>query len=205
MDFNNIVLSTIYNNLPISDLLNCSLVNKKFNKLFNNDIIWEKLVKEKYNNSEIKIIQENYKIVEYKSIYKKITDISHLNKKLNLNKEIVSLINLEDLCLLNKQLKEIPKEIGSLINLRWLNLANNQLKEIPKEIGSLINLERLYLYDNQLKEIPKEIGSLINLRWLNLANNQLKEIPKEIGSLINLERLYLYDNQLKEIPKEIFN
>ena len=90
MDFNNIVLSIIYNNLPINDLLNCSLVNKKFNKLFNNDIIWEKLVKEKYNDTDIKIIQENYNIVEYKSIYRKITDLSHLNKKLKLNKRIKS-------------------------------------------------------------------------------------------------------------------
>ena len=42
MDFNNIVLSIIYNKLSINDLLNCSLVNKKFNKLFNNNIIWDK-------------------------------------------------------------------------------------------------------------------------------------------------------------------
>ena len=90
MDFNNIVLSIIYNNLPINDLINWSLVNKKFNKLFNNDIIWDKLVKEKYNNSEIKIIQENYNIVEYKSIYRKITDILYLNKKFNLKREIGS-------------------------------------------------------------------------------------------------------------------
>ena len=59
-----ILLYIIYNMLPINDLINCSLVNKKFNKLFNNDIIWDKLVKEKYNDNEIKIIQENYNIVE---------------------------------------------------------------------------------------------------------------------------------------------
>ena len=164
MDFNNTVLSIIYNNLPINDLLNCSLVNKKFNKLFNNDIIWEKIVKEKYKDTEIKIIQENYNIVRYKCIYKKINYISYLNKKLNLNEEISSLINLEWLYLNDNLLKKIPKEIGSLINLQWLDLRNNQLKEIPKEIGSLINLKRLYLDNNQLKEIPKEIGSLINMK-----------------------------------------
>ena len=112
MDFNNVVLSLIYNNLPINDLLNCSLVNKKFNRLFNNNIIWEKLVKEKYNNSEIKIIQENCNIVEYKSIYRKISDMLYLNKKLNLNKEIKSLVNLKELYLYDNQLTEIPKEIG---------------------------------------------------------------------------------------------
>ena len=72
MDFNNVVLSIIYNNLPINDLVNCSLVNKKFNKLFNNDTIWNKFVKEKYKDTDIKIIQENYNIVEYKCIYKKL-------------------------------------------------------------------------------------------------------------------------------------
>ena len=118
MDFNNIVLSIIYNNLPINDLINCSLVNKKFNKLFNNDIIWDNLVKKKYKDTEIKIIQENYNIVEYKSIYRKISDILYLNKKFNLNKVIKSLIDLEGLFLSCEKLKEIPKEIGSLINLK---------------------------------------------------------------------------------------
>ena len=120
MDFNDVVLSMIYNNLPINDLLNCSLVNKKFNKLFNNDIIWNKLVKEKYNDTEINGIQENYEIVEYKFIYRKITDILYLNKKLDLKREIKSLVNLKVLHLSCNQLKEIPKEIGSLINLEVL-------------------------------------------------------------------------------------
>ena len=57
MDFNNVVLSIIYNNLPIGDLVNCSFV------------------KEKYNDTDIKIIQENYNIVEYKCIYRKINEL----------------------------------------------------------------------------------------------------------------------------------
>ena len=135
MDFNDVVLTIIYNMLPINDLLNCSLVNKKFNKLFNNYIIWYKLVKEKCNDTEIGIIQENYNIVDYKLTYRKITDILYLNKKFDLNKGIKSLVNLRELDLSYKKLKEIPIEIGSLINLKMLQLDNNRLKEIPKEIG----------------------------------------------------------------------
>ena len=70
--------------------------------------------------------------MEYKFIYRKITDLSHLNKKLKLNKRIKSLINLQRLNLFDNQLKEIPKEIGSLINLKGLHLGDNQLNRNTK-------------------------------------------------------------------------
>ena len=162
MYFNNVTIFKIYNYLNINDLCNCSLINKKFNNIFNNDMLWAKLIMDNYSDIDINKIQEQCNITKLKYIYKKIKDLLYLNKTFNLNKTIESLINLQTLNLNNHQLKEIPKEIGSLINLNRLNLGYNQLKEIPKEIGSLINLQYLYLHDNKLKEIPKELCNLKN-------------------------------------------
>ena len=164
MYFNNVTIFEIYNYLNINDSFSCSLINKQFNNIFNNDMLWAKLIMDTYDNININEIQEQYNITKLKYIYKKIKDLSYLNKIFNLNKTIGSLINLQELSFSNNQLKKISKEIGSLINLKYLRLHNNNLKEIPKELGFLINLKELYLHYNQLKKIPKEIGSLINLQ-----------------------------------------
>jgi len=117
----------------------CSLINKQFNNVFNNDILWAKLIMDNFGNININEIQEQYNITKLKYVYKKIKDLLYLNKIFKLNKTIGSLINLQKLAYSNNQLKEIPKEIIFLINLHTLYLQNNQLKEIPKELKNLIH------------------------------------------------------------------
>jgi len=132
MYFNNVTIFKIYNYLNINDLCNCSLINKKFNNIFNNDMLWAKLIMDIFGDIDINEIQEQYNITKLKYIYKKIKDLLYLNKTLNLNETIKDLINLQTLSFSGNHLKEIPKEIGSLINLQILSLGNNQLKEILK-------------------------------------------------------------------------
>ena len=162
MYFNNVIIFNIYNYLNVNDLFNCSLVNKQFNSIFNNDMLWKNIVIKKYIDVNINEIQKQYNIIKLKYVYRIIKDLLYLNNTLNFNETIESLINLQVLDLQNNQLKEIPNEIGSLIDLQTLFLDNNQLKEIPKEIGSLIKLQTLFLHNNQLKEIPKELCNLVN-------------------------------------------
>ena len=157
MYFNNVIIFNTYNYLNINDLFNCSLVNKKFNNIFNCDLLWQNIITEKYNDININEIQEHYSIIKLKYVYKTIIDLFYLNKTLNLNKTVKDLINLKELNLSCTQLQKIPKEIESLINLKKLSLSYNQLKEIPKEIGSLINLKQLDLQYNQIQEISEEI------------------------------------------------
>jgi len=132
MYFNNVIIFNIYNYLNINDLFNCSLINKQFNNIFNCDLLWKNIIIKKYNDINIDEIQKQYNIINFKYIYKKIIDLLYLNKTLNLNKTVKDLINLKQLDLNNKKLKEIPKEIGSLINLQYLDLYNNQLKKNTK-------------------------------------------------------------------------
>ena len=139
MYFNNVIIYKIYNYLDINNLFSCSLINKQFYNIFNNDMLWTKLIMNNFGDIDINDIQKQYNITKLKYIYKKIKDLLYLNKIFNLNKTIRSLINLQRLDLYNNHLKEIPKEIGSLINLHYLSFCNNQLQEIPKELKNLVD------------------------------------------------------------------
>ena len=201
--FPRVVLLQIYYYLDIKSLFNCSLVNKHFNKLFNSDILWDKLIWNCYDIDNIDQIKLNYNIDESKLIYKSIGNLLNISKIFHMTEIIKELVNLQALNLYKKTLTRLPTEIGSLVNLQELHLDNNQLTSLPKEIGALVNLHTLCLNDNKLSKLPKEIGSLVSLQYLYAINNQLESIPNEIGYLVNLMELCLSDNQLTELPKEI--
>ena len=95
MYFNNVTIFTIYNYLDINDLFKCCLINKQFNNIFNNDMLWAKLIVDNFGDIDINEIQEQYNITKLKYIYKKIKDLLYLNKIFNLNKTIKDLINLK--------------------------------------------------------------------------------------------------------------
>ena len=216
--FPRVVLLNIYYHLDIKDLYNCSSVSKHFNRLFDSDMLWDKLLC-RFDVANVDQVKVNYNVTKSKVIFRIISDLLSVDKVLDIYETIDGLINLKYLYRNNNSspqtgiLSSLPKEIGSLINLRQLYLNYNQLTELPKEIGSLIQLTGLYLCNNKLTSLPrtgfaprclpKEIGSLVNLQCLYLSNNQLTVIPKEIGSLIHLQLLYLDNNKLTTLPKEI--
>ena len=173
-------------NLP--ELLKLCATNKRINSLVceRNDIWYYKL------NSEF----PGYQMLKPtpKDNYRLLYELTQLKQKLDLKEDIYELYKLQELNLMNNEIKGLPKEIGDLSNLQTLVLRDNQLKELPKEIGNLSNLQRLYLTNNQIKEFSKEIGNLSNLEVLSLSG--IKELPKEIGNLTNLQQLYLgHDNE----------
>ena len=79
MNFNSVTLYTIFSNLDIKDLFNCSLTNKQFNKAANNDIIWKQLIDKDYE-IDLDFMKEMYKITQHKLIYKKIKDLVFIKK-----------------------------------------------------------------------------------------------------------------------------
>ena len=152
--------SEVFKYIPFSDVLNCILVCRQFNNVFNKyPLIWQHYLNNLNDDDLIKQIWAN----TWKDTFIKYQNILYLIKKYKLKKNVNQLYNQCKFSLANNELSEIPKEIGNLINLQILSLYNNQLNEIPKEIGNLTNLKELYLSNNQLCEIPKEIGNLINL------------------------------------------
>lgn len=66
---------------------------------------------------------------------------------------IMSLINLQQLCLNDTGIDYVPANIGRLSNLRILELRDNSLRELPKSIRRLTNLQRLDVSDNNLSQL----------------------------------------------------
>ena len=141
--FNPLILNKIFSNLPLEDLKLCSLVDKRFNRAFNVDLLWKYLFKRDYNENITKYF-DIFKTDCAKLTFKKYAMLAVLNRKLGLGMEICQLASVQKLDLSNKHLKEIPKEIGQLASLQSLNLNYNELTEIPKEIG-LLALQKLDL------------------------------------------------------------
>lgn len=68
---------------------------------------------------------------------------------------IMSLINLQQLCLNDTGIDFVPANIGRLSNLRILELRDNNLCELPKSIRRLTNLQRLDVSDNNLSSLVR--------------------------------------------------
>src|ERR1700679_105949 len=191
---NNDCIYHIFTKLDVNDIINCSLVNKRFYKISNIEMLWYLLFKERFYNVKCTIING-------KKFYDNFKKYSILNNFLLKNSQGNVNIIINDLIIYFKQLRTIPKELGQLASLLKLYLNNNQLQTIPKELGQLASLQRLNLENNQLQTIPKELGQLASLQRLDLNNNQLHTIPKELGHLASLQRLNLSNNKLQTIPK----
>lgn len=114
-----------------------------------------------------------------------------------------SLLNITELSLSNKGIKELPEELVLLENLLFLDLSFNQIKTLPKNFGQLKSLSCLTLESNKLEVFPEEVLSIKDLILLSLKANKLKSIPKEIGNLELLTNLCLCCNDIEYIPDEI--
>ena len=139
--------------LDINDNKNIAKVNKIFNVISKNELIWKLF----YNNDFYNIKCTNNFYQNYKKCY--VLSNFLKNYKSNINN-----IN-ETLNLYNNQLQSIPPEIGQLHMLQTLNLYNNQLQSIPPEIVQLHMLQTLYLNYNQSQLVPQNLDmNIIRIR-----------------------------------------
>lgn len=76
---------------------------------------------------------------------------------------ILSLINLQQLCLNDTGIDFVPANIGRLSNLKVLELRDNNLCELPKSVRRLTNLQRLDVSDNNLSNLVSIIVSFNKL------------------------------------------
>lgn len=229
---NNDCLLNVLCYLDVSDILNCSCVNKQFNYLTKNNLIWPSLFNKYFWN--INCTTKFYN--DFKKCYKLNKFLVH-NAKYNINYvvnwNVLSLRNLktslEELWLLfellpkmnffsNKSYKTCrDKFLDNLLkfpygltmtncryrDLRMLQLDHNNLQFLPQTIGNLSVLRMLHLNDNELSILPEEIGQCGFLEVLTIRNNRLQCIPEAFGRLSELRVLDLSHNKLEIIPEAI--
>ncbi|KAI8485989.1 hypothetical protein Bbelb_363100 [Branchiostoma belcheri] len=116
---------------------------------------------------------------------------------------VLSVRDLEILCLDNNIIRDLPAKIDRLASLKVLDLDKNVIERLPKQVGRLVNLEELYIANNNLQELPEELKHLTKLRLLNLRNNKLKKFPRVLLQLTKLVALLLDNNNIDEIPGDI--
>ncbi len=181
-----LVINKILKNLNLDDIKTCSMVNKKFNDVYNMDSLWNSLFTIHFNES-IEKFKKVFETDSCKDTYKKYLSLKYLKKTLKLTNEIIELVSLKKLDLSNKKIKSIPTEIKNLVSLQYLYLDNNNLTSILEEIGNLILLQHLSLSNNNLTSIPEKLQKC---RSLNLSNCKkiTNDLVKKLG---NYHTLYL--------------
>ncbi len=191
VDLNDDCIFYILTFLDALDVVNCSLVSKRFYGISRSELLWKRL----FNYVFCHVKYENNFYDNYKKHIRLDIDIV-IGKIISGKKTNAILYDFEDITYLSPQ-------IGSLNNLQILSLRANRLQYIPVELFNLINLKHLDFSCNKLKFIQSEIGHLVKLTELQINNNELKIIPPEIGNLKYLKELAIYHNQTQIIPPEL--
>ena len=181
--------------LKLSDLLNLSLINKKYFSIL--EKIWICKLNKDFEDFYILNLHSSHK-----EIYTLLYSLNTLKNKIELKESIYELYNLETFGF-HKGMISIPKEIWSLRNLKNLDLSYNSFTEIPKELSNLRNLVVLSLDSNEITFIPAEIENLSKLKSLSLSNNKISVLPEEFSKLSNLEVLYIHGNKFSTAPEQL--
>lgn len=204
--------------LDVKDVIECSYVNKLFNMVSKNQLLWKRLNDNCY--PQTKVFYENcHKTFKMCHEIKKMCYLSGMTidntyNTNNLNLKIfrmralpLSLLHFPNLKILDigHTLIKIFDGLEHLTNLKKLYLTNCQIKIFPEQIFKLHNLDKLHIGFNKLKTIPTEIGKMKNLEILYFDWNSLKIIPTEICKLTKLKCLSVTHNKIKELPQEISN
>ena len=124
---NDDTIFVIYTFLKLEDILNCSLVNKQFYKVTQNETLWKDNNKEtiKFNGS-------------YYDCFKFYYGLEILKIGIKYDGSITELYESKILNLSWKQITKLPYQIGQLQNLQTLDLSNNQLTTISKQLQRFI-------------------------------------------------------------------
>lgn len=97
---------------------------------------------------------------------------------------LCSIKYLEELYLVNQNIKKIPECIGQLKSLKILDLRFNKIEVIPDSIQNLNNLEYFDLQntegENKINYLPKSIKNLKRLKVFDLRGNVINKFPKSL-------------------------
>jgi len=98
------ILIHVFNNLSLMDIYSCSLVNKQYNRVFNNLLLWKLKLDTITDNKIITTLWNTNSLITFK----KYVLINRLKHKLNRREEIGQLTDLQHLKLSCNQLTTLP-------------------------------------------------------------------------------------------------
>lgn len=109
--------------------------------------------------------------------------------------------SLEELNLLDTNIKELPMAIGNLYNLEILKLGCSSLEMLPRSLGNLRSLRELFLYFcSKLKCLPESVGQLSQLTRLTIQCARIDHLPVDVMRLNDLRILKVMGCPLLEVP-----
>lgn len=200
-----LVIDNIYSNLPVQDLYSCGMVNKKFNRVFNNNKLWKNLFNKDYDESIYNILSKTYNTQDYKILVRKCMDLQRCARDSKFSEKIFD-DKLVELLLLEQHItfhKNVPCGIDSMICLKSLgiDMKNGCVSDkIMEKIGGVTRLVDLCISNCDFINLKfKKLSKLKNLRRMGLNKCNIKEIDNNINILSNLECLDLRTNNISDI------
>src|SRR5271166_2885993 len=131
------IIFCIFNFLDSKDIINCSEVNRQFNKIATNELLWKELYVKKFDipctNYKKQYITNDFMTKLNYDPAMDTNDITVLYSRSNLNKlpdEIKLLTNLETIDI-SHDLCQISPEIGQLKKLSSISFAYTNINCLP--------------------------------------------------------------------------
>ena len=120
MDMDDVLLS-IFQWLPLKGIHSCIMVNKEFNNVTNNNMLWNGIFFRYFE----KCMTDDLKI--WKCKYKTHFGFTKIMKLINWNGSIDEFYNINQINLIFKNLTVLPPELGQLNNLIIYKLKKNEI------------------------------------------------------------------------------
>lgn len=199
--FSALVIDNIYKKLEIKDLYSCSMVNKKFNKVFNNDNLWKSMFNKYYGTSICSIVTEVYKTDNYKLLFRKCyalqkcVNSSEFNGTVFDDSLVKKMLEIQSVSFLF----DVPLEFDSMINLRTMSIQTKFISDrVIEKIANHTSLKSLYINSDLRDTNIKKIYESQNLEDIDIASSNIQEINCAINSSSKLKSLSLTYNFISD-------
>lgn len=119
--------------------------------------------------------------------------------------EITCFKHIQELLLLNTEIRALPSSIGDNTELRNLYICDSQIasRKFPDTIGELGKLRTFVAYGTTINELPDSIGHLESLEVLDISGTAIDALPYSVGKLRNLQTLDISDTLIQRVPDSI--
>lgn len=134
-------------------------------------------------------------------LLKNLRSLSISLKTKDLLDDITKLEHLEELYLMNGELKKLPDNLSHFKKLKRLDISSNKFSEFPKVILDLKNLEYLNIgFNEHIRELPSDINRLDNLNHMEICSTNIISLPE---SMISMNQLYIWtcDDLKSKVPE----